>query len=82
MILLRFFILAFNAGIITFLIYEMIRVAKEPIDKRKKALVLIGGVILLLAPMAMFMRFIPFSLQYLIIYPLAISLFIYLIRRL
>jgi hypothetical protein len=82
MILLRFLILAFNAGIIAFLIYEMIRVAREPIDKRKKTLVLIGGVLLLLAPLAMFIRFIPFSFQYLIIYPLAISLFIYLTKRL
>jgi hypothetical protein len=82
MILLRFLILALNAGIITFLIYEMIRVAREPMDKSKKALVLIGGVLLLLAPLAMFIRFIPVSSQYLVIYPLAISLFIYLIKRL
>ena len=81
MILLRFLVLLFNAAIITFLVYEMIQVIRQPMEKTKKRLILIGGVLLLLSPMAAFMRFIPFSFQYFIIYPIAISLYLYLIKR-
>lgn len=81
MILLRFLVLVFNAAIITFLVYEMFRVAKMPMDATKKRLIIIGGILLLLSPLAAFMRFIPFTFQYFIIYPIALSLYIYLIKR-
>lgn len=82
MILLRFFALVFNVAVITFLIYELIRVGREPMERWRKRLIIIGGILLLLSPLAMFLRFIPASPQHLLIYPVAISLFIYLIRKL
>ena len=82
MIFIRFLVLAFNVAVITFLIYELIRVAKEPMERWRKRLIIAGGILLLISPLAMFLRFIPASPQYLLIYPVAISLFIYLIRKL
>jgi hypothetical protein len=82
MIFIRFLVLVFNVAVITFLIYELIRVAKEPMERWRKRLIISGGILLLISPLAMFLRFIPASPQYLLIYPVAISLFIYLIRKL
>lgn len=82
MILLRFLVLLFNVVVITFLIFEMIRIGREPMEKGRKRLIMIGGILLLISPLAMFLRFIPATLQYFLIYPVALSLYIYLIRRL
>jgi hypothetical protein len=81
MILFRFLVLAFNVGIITFLIFEIIRVAREPMERSRKILIVTGGILLLLVPVAMFMRFIPPTIHYFVIYPVGIALFIWLIRR-
>lgn len=81
MILIRLLVMAFNAAVIGFLIFEMIRISRLPIDRTKKRLVIIGGIILLLAPLGIFLRFFPASPQYFLIYPLAIALYIYLIRN-
>jgi hypothetical protein len=81
MALLRFLLLLFNAAIVTFLIYEMIRVARAPVERMKKIIIIVGGCLLLLAPFGMFLRFFAPTFQYFIIYPVAISLFIYLTKR-
>jgi hypothetical protein len=81
MILLRFLVLAFNVGVAVFLIYRMLQVAKEPMERWKKTLVIVGGVILLLAPFGMFFRFFAPTFQYFIIYPAAIGLYLYMIRE-
>lgn len=82
MIFLRLLALLFNVVVITFLIYELIRIARVPMERWRKRLIIAGGVLLLLSPLAMFLRFVPATPQYFLVYPVAISLFIYLIRRL
>jgi hypothetical protein len=82
MVLLRLLVVVFNVGVVGFLIFEMLRVAKEPVKSSQKTLILIGGIILLLAPLGMFIGFFRPALQYFLIYPLAIGLFLYLAKKL
>jgi hypothetical protein len=81
MILLRLFVIAFNVAVIAFLIYRMLQVGKQPMDRSKKIMVIIGGIILLLAPFGIFLRFFLPTLQYFLIYPVAIALYLYMIRE-
>lgn len=82
MALLRFLLLAFNVAVVTFLIYRMLQAIRQPMDRSKKIILLIGGIILLLVPFGIFFRiFIP-TPQYFIIYPVAIFFFLYLTRQL
>ena len=82
MFLLRFLLLAFNVAIICFLIYRMVDVIRKPIEKSKKAMILIGGTLLLLAPMGIFLQFFAATPQYFLIYPVAIFMFLYLTKQL
>jgi hypothetical protein len=82
MILLRFFLIAFNVTIIAFLIYKMVDVIQKPVEKAKKRLILIGGTLLLLAPLGIFLRFFAPTPQYFIVYPVAIFIFLYLTKQL
>jgi len=81
MVIVRFLILFFNVAIVTFLIYRMFEVIKQPLTKTKKAVVLTAGIFLLIAPLAFVFRIIPLSPVYFLAYPVAVSLFIYLIRE-
>jgi hypothetical protein len=81
MILLRFFLIAFNVAVIGFLIYEMVTITQKPIERSRKTLFIIGGTMLLLAPLGMFFRFFAPSPQYFLIYPVAIFMFLYLTKR-
>lgn len=81
MVLLRFVLLAFNVAIITFLIYRMLVVIKEPMETSKKLIVWIGGIILLLVPMGILFRFFGAGPQYFLIYPVAVTLFLYLTKQ-
>lgn len=80
--LLRFALLVFNVAIISFLIYRMVDVIRKPPEKTKKSMVLIGGALLLLAPLGIFFRFFAATPQYFVIYPVAIFLFLYLTNQL
>ena len=82
MILLRFLLVVFNVAIIGFLIYRMIDVIRKPIEKAKKTMILVGGTLLLLAPLGIFFRFFAATPQYFIVYPVAIFLFLYLTKQL
>lgn len=79
--ILRFLILFFNVAVVTFLIYRMFGVIKQPMPKTRKAVILTAGVFLLIFPFAFILRIVPVSTVYFLIYPVAISLFIYLIRE-
>ena len=81
MIILRFLILLFNVAVVTFLIYRMFNIAKLPIAKTKKAVILTAGIFLLIVPFAFFLRIMPPSMLYFLVYPVAVSLFVYLIRE-
>lgn len=80
MIILRFLVLAFNVAAVTFLIYSLFEVIRQPLPKQKKAVIITAGIILLILPFAYFLRIIPPSMLYFLIYPVAVSLFVYLIR--
>jgi len=81
MVILRFLVLFFNVAVVTFLIYRMFEVIKQPIPKTKKVPIIGTGVFLLIFPFAFFFRIIPLSTIYFFVYPVAVSLFIYLIRE-
>jgi hypothetical protein len=81
MLLIRLFVIAFNVAVIAFLIYRMLQVGKQPMERSKKIMVIIGGIILLLAPFGIFLRFFMPTLQYFLIYPVAIALYLYMIRE-
>lgn len=81
MILLRFLLIAFNVAVIGFLIYKMVDAVQRPLERTKKILFLVGGALLLLAPLGIFFRFFAPSPQYFLIYPVAIFMFLYLTKR-
>ena len=81
MIILRFLVLLFNVTVITFLIYRMFAIARQPLPKTKKAVILTAGIFLLIVPLSFFLRIMPPSMTYFLAYPVAVSFFIYLIRE-
>ncbi|MEX2230678.1 MAG: hypothetical protein WD824_00850 [Cyclobacteriaceae bacterium] len=82
MAVLRFVLVVFNVAIISFLVYRMVDVIRRPMEKSKKAMILIGGTLLLLAPLGIFFRFFAATPQYFIVYPVAIFMFLYLTKQL
>lgn len=81
MVILRMLLLVFNVAVVGFLVYRMLQVIKLPISGSKKVLILFVGIFLLLAPLGIFIGvFLP-TVHYLLVYPLAISLFLYLIKE-
>lgn len=82
MVILRLLLIAFNVAVVTYLIYRMFQVIKDPyMTQGRKTLIIVAGVILLLAPFSMFFGIMNASFLYFMIYPVAISLFLYLIRE-
>lgn len=81
MIILRFLVLLFNVVVITLLVYNMINLQKRDMPTAKKRVIWLAGGILLIVPLAIIFRIVPFSMVYLLVYPVAVSFFIYLIRE-
>lgn len=81
MVILRLLLIAFNVVVVTYLVYRLFIVIQEPIVKWKKTLVLVAGLLLLFAPLSMFIDVFRPSIQYFMVYPVAIVLFLYLIRE-
>lgn len=81
MVILRFLVLLFNVAIVTFLIYRMFNIAQRSMTKTKKAVILTAGMLLLLVPFSFFFRIIPLAPIYFLVYPVAVSFFIYLIKE-
>ncbi len=79
MILLRFLLLAFNAAVITFLIYRLLQVYRTNHDR--KFWIILTGILLLLLPVTMLIGFIKPTAVYILLYPVAISLYLYLIKN-
>ena len=79
MALLRIFLLAFNVGIVTFLIYRLLQIFRS--QSSRKGIILIAGIFLLLVPVAMVAGLISITPVYILIYPVSISLFLYLIKE-
>ena len=78
----RILLIVFNVAVVTFLIYRLLMVIKLRMERSKKILMIIGGVLLLLAPIGMFIGIFAPTFQYFLIYPVAISLFLYLTKQL
>lgn len=81
MVVLRFLLIVFNVAVVTFLIYRLLIVVQQPMEKSKKLLMIVGGIMLLLAPVGMFIGIFAPTFQYFLIYPIAISLFLYLTKQ-
>ena len=79
---LRVLGLVFNVVVVGYLIFVMVEAFRQPERTSKKWTILIGGTVLLLAPVGLFLRFFAPVLQYYLIYPLAIGLFLYLTKKL
>ena len=79
MILIRIFLLAFNVAIATYLIYRLLQIYKSNSPNRNWILGI--GIFLLLVPTTMLMGFLKPTPIYLFLYPVAISLHLYLIRN-
>ena len=77
--LLRILLVAFNAAIITFLVYRLVQIYRSSFEN--KAIVLASGIILILLPVVVLVGFIKPTVIYVLIYPVAIATFIYLIKR-
>jgi hypothetical protein len=82
MFLLRFLVIAFNVAVVGYLVYRMLEVARVMMPPWKKTFIIVGGVLLLLAPLGMFLRFFAPTTQYFVIYPVAIAVYLYMIREL
>jgi hypothetical protein len=76
--MIRVLLVLFNAAAVTYLVYHLLTVIRKPMEKLRKTIIIVSGVILLLAPFGMFMRLYPPSVLYLVLYPVAISFFLYL----
>lgn len=79
MIVIRIFLLAFNVAIVTYLLYRMLQIYKS--NSPNKGWIIGIGIFLLFVPAAMLMGFLRPSPIYLLLYPLAISLHLYLVRN-
>lgn len=81
MAILRLLVIVFNIAVVTFLLYRMFQVLNISMDRFKKTMILTGGMLLLLAPFGMFFNFFAPTAQYFLIYPVAIGVYLYMIRE-
>lgn len=79
MILIRILLLAFNVAVVAYLIYRILQIQKS--DNPNKTWIIAISILLLLIPTTMLVGFVKPSLIYLMLYPVAISLHLYLIRN-
>lgn len=81
MALVRLLLIGFNVAVITYLVYRMLQVYEMNMEPSRKRIILVVGVLLVLAPVSIVVGFVRPSPLYLLIYPVAVSLFIYLVRE-
>ncbi|MBN8653282.1 MAG: hypothetical protein J0L67_17770 [Cytophagales bacterium] len=79
MILIRILLLAFNVAIVAYLIYRILQIQKT--DSPNKTWIILISVFLLLLPATMLMGIVRPSPVYLLLYPVAIGVHLYLIRN-
>jgi uncharacterized membrane-anchored protein len=79
MMLIRLLLLAFNVGVVTYLVYRLLQIYKS--NDVQKGWKIGTGIFLLLVPIIMIFGFIKPTPVYLFLYPVAISLHLYLIRN-
>lgn len=76
--LIRILLVAFNAAIITYLVYRLVQIYRSA--SPYKAVILIAGIVLLLLPILVLIGIVKPTAIYVLIYPLAIASFIFLIK--
>lgn len=76
--LIRILLVAFNAAIITYLVYRLVQIYRSA--SSYKAVILIAGIVLLLLPILVLIGIVKPTVIYVLIYPLAIASFIFLIK--
>lgn len=81
MIAIRFFLILFNVAVVTFLIYRMVMISRQPIKAGRKWLIVTAGVMLLLAPFGIFVGIFKPGIPYFLVYPVAIGFFLFLIKE-
>jgi hypothetical protein len=72
----RILMMLFNVAVVGLLIYHLLRLNTLNLEPSRKRVTLITGIVLLLLPVTMLLRIIPFSMLYFFIYPLGIALFV------
>ncbi len=78
--MIRLLLMAFNVAVITYLLYHLFEIGRQPIERSRKTMIIISGILLLLSPFVMLLRIIPPTPLYFLIYPVAIGLFIYMTK--
>jgi hypothetical protein len=81
MALLRLLLIGFNVAVITYLVYRLLQVYQADMSSSRKSMIIVVGVLLLLAPVTIVVGFIRPAPLYLAVYPVAVYLFIYLVRE-
>jgi hypothetical protein len=81
MVLLRLLVILFNVAVVTYLIYRLFIVIQQPMVRWRKILVVTAGLLLLFSPFSMFIGAFRPGLTYFFAYPVAILVFLYLIRE-
>jgi hypothetical protein len=76
--LLRVLLIAFNAALITYLVYRLMQVYRSYSSNKRWILAI--GIFLLLLPTTILMGLIKPSVSYVLVYPAAIGLFLYFIK--
>ncbi len=79
MILIRILLLAFNVAVVAYLIYRILQIQKT--NNPNKTWIILISIFLLLLPATMLMGFVRPSVVYLLLYPVAIGVHLYLIRN-
>jgi hypothetical protein len=78
MVILRVLLIAFNVALITYMVYRLMQVYRT--YSSNKGWILAIGIFLLLLPTMILVGFIKPSAIYVLVYPVAIGLFLYLIN--
>lgn len=76
----RILLLLLNAIAFGFLIYSLVQIYQFHTPGRQRTIKLTAGIILLLLPVAILASFVRATPVYMLIYPLAIGAFVYLVR--
>jgi hypothetical protein len=78
MLILRVLLIAFNVALITYMVYRLMEVYRS--CSSNKGWILAIGIFLLLLPTTILMGFIKISAIYVLVYPVAMGLFLYFIK--
>lgn len=76
--MIRILLMAFNVTVVALLIYRLLKIYETQMEPSRKRIFMVTGIVLLLLPVTMLLRFIPATMLYFFIYPLGIALFLYL----